>query len=624
MSGLHGVLTRRHLIALAGAAAASAGMPPLAWAAGREGLHGLSIFGDLKYPADFSHFDYVNPDAPKGGRMNFAPPNRILNQSFLTFNTMNSWVLRGDAPPRIEMIFDTLMAYAADTPDNYYGSVASTVDVNDDSSVFTFHLRPEARFHDDSPLTAEDVAFSIALLRDEGHPNIAAPLKPVSARAVDEHTLEVSLASGHTRDTIFSVVSLPIFSKAYYTTNKFDAATLTPPLGSGPYKVGRFAPGRYIEYERIADYWGADLNTSRGFGNFDVIRVDFFTERQPAFEAFKKGEITFREEHTSITWANDYNFPAVLDGRVIRDDTVPSEKRPAYQGFIFNTRRAKFADPRTRQALSLAFDFEWANPNLFFGLFERQHSLFGTSEFAAVGAPDDAELAILEPFRATLPPEIFGEVYVPPKTDGSGRDRAVLRRASELLTEAGWTRQNNRLVNANGAALEIEVLIDAQVFERVLAPWVKSMGDLGAVATLRQIDPAQYQARMNIFDFDIVMEARAFTSTPLDGLTQFFGSASAEQNGSYNTAGLKEPVLDAALARLPAVQSREDLIAITRVIDRVFRWKHYWNPAWTRSVHWLAYWDHFGHPETKPDYAFAPEATWWFDQVRAAASGYRG
>ncbi len=625
MSGASRGLTRRGILALTGATALSMAIPPWAWAQGRTGLHGLSIFGDLKYPASFTHFDYVNPTAPKGGRMNFQPPNWILNQSPQTFNTLNGWVLKGDAPPRIELLFDTLLSYSPDTPDDAYGALAESIDVNDDASVFTFHLRSAARFHDGTPLTADDVAFSIALLRDEGHPNLAGPLKPVTnVEAPDAATVVVTLDDTRTPDTILSVAALPIFSKAFYTANTFDAASMTPPLGSGPYKVGRFAPGRYIEYERVADYWGNDLPVNIGFANFDIIRIDFFTERQAAFEAFKKGEITYREEATSITWAQDYNFPAVQDGRVKKTTEFESEKRPSYQGMMFNTRRAKFRDPRARLAISMAFDFEWSNPNLFFDAYERISSIFGKSEYAASGVPSAAELAILEPFRAELPPEVFGEPYQPPKTDGSGRDRAVLRRASELLTEAGFKRMGNTLVDEEGAPIEIEILIDAQVFERVMAPWVKNLKDLGIDAFIRQVDPAQYQSRMNVFDFDIILEAMLFSSTPLDGLQQFFSTASADQNGSYNTPGVKEPAIDAALAKLSSVKTREDLIAITRAIDRVFTWRHYWNPGWRLPNHRTAFWDIFGYPETKPDYAFKPETTWWFDSDRAKAIGYTG
>lgn len=619
-------LTRRQALTLAGAAVASAGAAPFAWAVGKSGLYGLSIFGELKYPAGFTHFDYLNPAAPKGGRMNFQPPFWANNQSPTTFNTLNGFVLKGDAPPRIEMTFDTLMTRATDEPDAIYGLVAESVDVSDDLLTWTFHLRNAARFHDGTPLTAEDAAFSLMLLKDKGHPAIAEPLRQMtSAEAINAATLKVTLSPDHTRQTILSVAGdCPIFSKAYYSAHPFDSSSLDAPLGSGPYRVGNLAPGRFIEYERVPDYWGKDLAVSAGANNFDIIRIDFFTERQTAFEAFKKGDITFREEFTAITWAQGYDFPAITAGKVKKTTEFAAERLPSFQGFYINTRRRQFADPRTRFAIGLAFDFEWSNANLFFGSYARGASLFGISDFGASGPPSEAELAILEPFRATLPAEVFGAAYVPPKTDGSGRDRAMLRQAFELLTAAGFTQQGGQLVGNDDKALTLEFLIDQQIFERVLTPYIANLKALGIAATIRQADPAQYQARQDAFDFDVIMSAFLLPATPIDGLQQFYATRAADQPGSRNYAGIKEPAIDAALAKLATVATRDDLIAITRVIDRVARAKHYVIPAWYLAAHRTAYWDVFGHPTVKPDYAFNPETTWWFDRDRAAAIGYTG
>lgn len=617
-------LTRRRALQLAAAGALAASMPPWVWAQGKTGLHGLSVFGDLKYPPGFANFDYVNPNAPKGGRMNFQSPNWYFNQNVQTFNTLNSFVLRGDSPPRMELCFDTLMARAADEPDAMYGLLAETVDVSDDGNVFTFHVRPEARFHDGTTITAEDVAFSFMLIKKDGHPNLSQVIREMEkAEAADPTTVVVTLTGKQSRDTILTVAGLPVFSKAFYTANDFLAGTLTPPLGSGAYKVGRLSAGRYIEFERVADYWGRDLAVNAGQGNFDVIRIDFFTERQTAFEAFKKGEITFREEFTSKTWATEYNFPAILDGRA-RKALFPAEKRPSYQGWFFNTRRGKFSDPRTRLGIALAFDFEWANPNLFFGAYTRLESWFGNSEYAASGMPSPAELALLEPFRAELPAEVFGEPYVPPKSDGSGRDRKLLRQASELLREAGWIQTGDKLTDEEGAPLEVEFLIDAVVFERVLAPFVANLKLIGVDAWIRQIDPVQMQSRQNDYDFDVTMSALSLSPTPLDGLQTIFGSRAADTPGTYNLSGIREPAVDALLDRLPSVRDRDELIAITRSIDRVLRAKHYWIPNWYRPDHWVAHWDLFAWTENKPDYAFTPETTWWFDRDKATAIGMAG
>jgi microcin C transport system substrate-binding protein len=617
-------LTRRSALQIAGAAAASAALPPFAWAAGKTGLHGLSVFGDLKYTADFKAFDYVNGEAPKGGRMNFQPPNWSYNQSTQTFNTLNSFVLKGDSPPRMELCFDTLMASASDEADALYGLLAESVAISDDGNVYTFTLRDGPRFHDGTPLTAEDVAFSLMLLKAKGHPNIAQVIEEmVKAEASDQKTVVVTLSGRQNRYTILTVAGLPVFSKAYYTVHEFDSSTLDPPLGSGAYKVGALSAGRYIEFEQVADYWGKDLPVNVGFNNFGVIRIDFFQERQAAFEAFKKGDVTYHEEFTSIIWATQYDFPSFVQGKV-KKSLFPAEARPSLQGQFFNTRLSKFSDPRTRQGIALAFDFEWSNRNLFFDSYSRQISYFGRSDFAASGPPSPEEVALLEPFRSELPTEVFGEPYVPPKSDGSGRDRGLLKQATDLLAAAGWQAKGNELVNAGGERLTVEFLIDAEVFERVLAPFTENLRLIGVTATIRQVDPTQYESRLNSFDFDVVMAAFSFAATPLDGLAQFFSSKAADTKGTYNLAGIKDRAIDALLDRLPSVNSREELIAITRAMDRVLRARQYWVPNWYLASHRVAHWDLFGWPEKKPDYAFAPESTWWFDRDRASAIGMAG
>ncbi len=617
-------LTRRGVLAAGGAAFATPLLPSWAWAAGRRGLHGLSIFGELKYPVDFKHFDYVDANAPKGGRMNFQPSNWAYNQAPTTFNTLNSFVLRGDAPPRMGLTFDTLMAGADDEPSSYYGLVAETVDVSDDGNVFTFHLRDGPRFHDGTALTADDVAFSLMLLKEKGHPAIAEVVQPMAkAEASDARTVVVALDGKQTRETILSVAGLPIFSKAYYTSHPFDSSSLDPPLGSGPYAVGNMSAGRYIEYRRVADYWGKDLPVNVGQGNFDEIRIDFFQERETAFEAFKKGAITYREEFTSITWATGYDFPAHAAGKV-RKTLLPAEAVASFQNFFYNTRREKFADPRVRMAIGLAFDFEWSNKNLFFDAYQREFSYFQNSDFMAEGTPGADELALLEPYRGDLPADVFDGAKVPPKTDGSGNDRAMLRQAFDLLKAAGWQQKDGKLVDGRGEALDFEFLIDAAVFERVLSPWVANLKRIGIGATIRQVDPAQYQARLNDFDFDVILAAFIMGATPLDGLNQFFGSTAADEPGSRNYAGIKSKAIDGLLDKLAGVASRAEQVAVLKAIDRVLRAGQYATPSWYLANHRVAHWDIFGWPAQKPDYAFQPETTWWFDRDKAAAIGYSG
>ncbi len=616
-------LTRREFTALGGAALLASALPPVAWGAGRTGLHGLSVFGELKYPQGFKKFDYVNGSAPKGGRMNFQPGNRYFNENFLTFNTLNAYVLKGDAPPRMSLTYDSLMASGGDEADAMYGLLAETVDVSDDGHVYTFHLRRGAAFSDGSPLTAADVAFTLQLLREQGHPNLSSLLKPMAkAVATDAATVVVTLDGKETRETILSLAGMPIFSKAYYSSHAFDSSSLDVPLGSGAYKVGDLGAGRFIEFRRRPDYWGKDLAVNVGFNNFDAIRIDFFQERQAQFEAFKAGQITFREEFTSITWATEYNFPAVQDGRV-KKVLVPEELSPSLQHFYINTRLKKFADPRTREAIGLTFDFEWSNRNLFFGLYTRESSFFQNSDFMAVGKPTPAEVALLEPYRGQVPDEVFGEVYVPPKSDGSGKDRALLRRATDLLAAAGWKLSGNSLVDASGAPLTVEFLIDAAAFIRVLSPWLENLRAIGINASIREVDASQYAGRTNDFDFDVILVAFGLTPTPLSGFDTMYGSAAADQKGSDNTIGIKSKAVDGLIEKLQGVNSRQELVAILRALDRVLRAGRYSIPSWFAADHKVAHWAIFGAPEKKPDYAFNPETSWWFDADKARAIGYR-
>ncbi|BCP56184.1 ABC transporter substrate-binding protein [Kaistia sp. 32K] len=587
--------------------------------------HGLSVFGELKYGPDFKHFAYLNPEAPKGGSFVFSAPSWYYNQNAYTFNTLNGFTFRGDAPPRIELCFDTLMVAAADEPDSVYGLVAESIAVSEDGNRHVYRLRPEARFNDGTPLTADDVVFSLETLKAKGHPNIAQSIREmVSVTADDPHTVTVVFSGKQNRKVpILVASSLPIFSRADWAGRDFEASTMTPPLGSGPYRVGKISPGRSIEYERVADYWAKDLPVVVGSANFDRIRLEFYQDDEVQFQAFAKGELTFREEPSSKTWATGYDFPAARDGRV-KKPSFPAERRPDMYGWFFNLRRAKFADPRTRQAIGMAFDFPWTNKNLFFGLYVRATSFFQFSDFAASGLPSPDELALLEPFRAQLPAEAFGEAVMPPVADGSRRDRNLLRQATTLLAEAGWQRQGNGLVNASGERLRLEFLIQSQAFERVLSPLIENLKAIGVDASLRMVDAAQYQSRQNAFDYDIMASRIMFDATPIDGIEQIFGSISADVPSGSNLSGLKHPVVDALVSRAASVQSRAELTTLMRGLDRVLRSLHIWFPAWLSEAHRVAIWDKFAWPETKPDYGFSPEMTWWQDPERAAAIGKAG
>ena len=622
--GPRSTLPRRDFLALGAAAAAAAMLPGRAFADTPTGvkLHGLSAFGDLKYKPDFTHFDYVNVDAPKGGQMNFAPPNGTLNQSFLTFNTLNSLVLKGESPPRTELCFDSLMTSALDEPDAVYGLLAESVTLSPDRNSFRFTLRPHARFHDGTALTADDVAFALKLYKDQGHPNLSKALRYMTeAVAVDAATLNLTFNGEQSAQNILSVVAMPIVSKAYYTANAFDASTMTPPLGSGAYKIGRVVAGQTVEYERVADYWGRDLAVNRGLNNFDRIRIDFYLDRQAAFEAFKKGDTHFREEFTSRVWATGYDFPALKDGRVVKRE-FPGEKAPDMQAFALNQRRPQFRDARVRRAIANCFDFEWIRRALFFGSYERSQSNFERSDYKAEGLPSPQELVLLEPFRDELPPETFGEPIMQPVSDGSGHDRKMLGAASKLLAEAGWKRAGNFVVNEKGERLQVEMLAEDDSIIRIFTPWAENMKAIGIDASIRQVDSTQYEQRQSNFDFDLNMLHWLIGATPTaDGLEILYDSRMAKIPGQRNYPGTESRAIDALIVAAGKANSRAELVTALRALDRVLRARLDWIPSWYLANHRVAYWDMFGFPEQKPDFGFPVEKAWWFDKGKAAKIG---
>jgi microcin C transport system substrate-binding protein len=612
---------RRDFLALSAAALLA---PPRAFAnvPADTALHGLSAFGDLKYGPDFTHFDYASPDAPKGGTFNFSPPNWAFNQNVTTFNTLNTFVPNGDAPPRMEMCFDSLMVRAIDEPDAIYGLVAKTVSVSEDRNTFTFALRPEARWHDGTPLTAHDIAFSYATFKDRGHPALMLPLRDlVEAVADGDHALRLVFNGEQSARTIQAVVLFPIVSKAWFSDNPFDGSQLRAPLGSGPYRVGRFTAGMSIEYERVEDYWGRDLPVSRGLYNFDRIRIDIFRERQAGFEAFKKGDVAYRQEFTARIWATGYDFPALRDGKVVKRE-FPTEKSASMQGWAINQRRERFRDTRVREAIGLCFDYEWTNRNLFYDAYTRSQSSFERSEFKAEGVPSAAELELLEPLRGKVPDAAFGEAVTQPVSNGSGRDRSLLSAAARLLGEAGWERKGGSVVNARGERLMLEMLVNDEVFVRVNQPFVENLRAVGIDASIRLVDPAQFQARTNDFDFDMVGMALSLSATPTrDALENLFHSRAATIPGSRNLPGTADPAVDALIAAAGRADSRDALIVALKALDRVLRARRDWIPNWYAANHRAAFWDMFGFKEPKPDYGFPVEALWWFDRDKATAIG---
>ncbi len=519
------------------------------------------------------------------------------------------------------MTFDSLMSRAADEPDSMYGLVARAVRWSEDGLVYRFLLRPEARFHDGSRLTARDVAWSFTTLKEKGHPRIAQAIRLMAAaEAEGDDVVVVRFAPERSRDLPLVVAGLPIFSEAYYRTRNFEEASVEAPLGSGPYKVGRFEIGRFIEFDRVPDYWGRDLPVSVGHSNFERIRYEYFRDRQVAFEAFKAGAFTFREEFTSRIWATSYDFPAVKDGRVKRD-TLPDHTPSGMQGWWFNLRRDKFKDPRVREAIGLVFDFEWVNQNIMFGAYERTVSYFENSEMKAEGPPSPAELALLEPFRGKLPDEVFGEPYAPPKSDGSGQDRNLLRRANDLLRAAGLKRDGTVLRLPSGEPLTIEFLDFQNSLQPHTQPFIRNLGLLGIQASARIVDAAQYQRRTDEFDFDVTSRRYSTAPTPGEYMRLVFGSQAAVTRGSPNLAGIAHPAIDALLERIATAPSREELNVACRALDRVLRAGRYWVPMWFKPEHWVAYWDMYRHPDTLPRYGYGAPAIWWYDADKARKIG---
>ena len=621
-------LSRRHVLGLGiGAVGASWLRPAIAVGEAETEAHGLSVFGDLKYPADFAHFDYVNPAAPKGGTFSTIPAVRTNNQSYYTFNSLNAFIMKGEGAQGMDLVFATLMARAGDEPDAMYGLLAKSVQISPDKLVYRFTLRPEARFHDGSKLTAHDAAFSLTTLKTKGHPLVLQQMRDmVKAEALDDATLVVTFAEKRARDVPLYVVSLPIFSKAYYETRPFDESTLDIPLGSGPYKVGKFEVNRYIEYERVKDWWGADLPVSRGIYNYDIVRYEFYRDRDVAFEGFTARNYLYREEFTARVWATRYDFPAVKDGRV-KCEIIPDQTPSGAQGWFFNTRREKFKDPRVREAVILAFDFEWTNKTIMYGAYARTHSPFQNSDMMVSGPPSPEELKLLEPFRGQVPDEVFGLPFVPPVSDGSGQDRTLLRKASQLLQDAGFAVKDGKRLLPNGEIFKIEFLVDEPSLQPHHAPYIKNLGTLGIEASLRVVDAVQYRARVEDFDFDMTMERFSMSATPGDAMRPFFSSQAAATKGSYNLAGIANPVIDALIENIIGANTRADLTTACRAFDRVFRAGRYWVPQWYRANHPLAYWDVFDHPKILPRFqidnyssSVGERILWWYDAARAAKS----
>jgi microcin C transport system substrate-binding protein len=588
----------------------TAAVVPTAGAADGTTSHALSLFGDVKYPPDFQHFDYVNPDAPKGGTARFSAVG--------TFDNLNPFIIKGVPASGITSVFDTLLAPSLDEPSTMYGLLAESVEIAPDRSWVVYNLRKEARFQDGSPVTPDDVIWTFETLRTKGRPFYRSYYADVGkVEKIGERGVKFTFKSSDNRELPQIVGELPVLSKAWWSTRDFDKTTLEAPLGSGPYKVESVDPGRSITYRRVADYWGDKLPVNRGRHNFDIMRYDYYRDPTVSLEAFKAGEYDVRPENSAKNWATGYDGPALQQG-LIKKEQIPNQLPTGMQGFGFNTRRPFFQDPRLRQALDYAFDFEWSNKTLFYGAYTRTESYFSNSELASSGLPDDAEKAILEKYRGKIPDSIFTTPYQEPKTDGSGNIRDNLRVALRLLKEAGWSVKGDKLVNdKTGQPLVFEMLLSDPQFERIVLPFAQNLKRLGITMNVRTVDTAQYQKRMDDYDFDMTIVAFGESLSPGNEQREYWGSKAAAEPGSRNLLGVKDPVVDDLVDLVIAAPDRPALVARTHALDRVLLAGHYVIPNWHLRDFRVAYWSKFQRPSVDAPYGLPIDA-WWIDTGKEA------
>ncbi|MBF0268964.1 MAG: ABC transporter substrate-binding protein [Alphaproteobacteria bacterium] len=575
-------------------------------------VHGIAMHGTVKYAPDFKHFDYVNPSAPKGGEARLAQIG--------TFDNLNPFIVKGIAPSYISLLFSTLLSNAADEPFSEYGYVAETIEMPPGREWVIFNLRQIARFHDGTPITADDVAFSFNTLKAKGAPFYRLYYAGVAkAEALGPLKVKFTFGKEANRELPLIIGQMPILSKAYWAKRDFEATTLEAPLGSGPYRVDSAEAGRSIVYKLDDKFWAKDLPVMKGLHNFGRIRIDFYRDATVALEALKAGEYDFRAENESKKWATEYKDAAPVKAGLMKVETLPNQRPVGMQGFVMNQRRPLFQDRRVREAMGLAFDFEWSNKNLFYGQYKRTESYFANSDLSAKGLPSAGELKLLEPFKDRLPPEVFTKEFKAPATNGDGNPRENLRAALVLLKEAGWVVKDRKLVNEkSGQPFAFEILLSSPAFERIALPYVENLKKLGIDASVRTLDTAQYKNRTDSFDFDMTVDVWGASESPGNELQDFYGSASADMRGSRNSIGLKNPAADAMIAKVISAPDRESLVDAVRALDRVLVWGHYVVPHWHIAYDRVAYWDKFGQPKIIPRQGVQFDA-WWIDSAKAEA-----
>jgi len=575
------------------------------------GAHGIAMRGEPKYGPDFQHLDYADPAAPKAGEIKLAVPN--------SYDSLNLFILRGQPAAGLNLVYQTLTESPADEPITEYGVIAETIDVPADRSSVSFTLRPQERWNDGKPITPEDVIWSFETLKEKGQPFYRSYYADVvKAERTGERRVTFTFKGPGNTELPLIMGQLPVLPKHYWQGRDFAASTLDPPLGSGPYKIAEVQPGRSITYKRVEDWWARDLPFFRGQYNFDTVRFDYYRDMNVMVEAFKAGAFDLRIENSAKNWATAYDVPAVRDGRIVREE-IHTEDPHGMQAFFFNTRRPLFQDKRVRIALNYLFDFEWLNKNIFFDQYKRTTSFFANSELASQGLPSPAELKLLEPLRGRIPEEVFTKEFKLPATDGSGNIRSNLRVALDLLKEAGWELKNQQLVKAaTGERMSFEILLVQADFDRIVQPYLRNLERAGIHATVRIVDSAQYQNRVNDFDFDMIVSTAPQSLSPGNEQRDFWGSAAADERGSRNVAGIKDPAVDTLIDAVIAAPDRDGEIAAARALDRELLWSWIVIPQWYDDRIKVAYWNRFAHPATMSRYGLPYLQTWWVDRDKEA------
>ena len=577
--------------------------------------HAIAMHGEPKYPDSFQYVDYANPDAPKGGK--------IILSSTGSYDSFNPFILKGTAAAGIGNLYETLTTGSSDEAFTEYGLIAKTIEWPDDRSWVAFTIREEAVWHDGKKISPEDVIWTFNTLMEKGHPFYKYYYGDV-VEVIQENDNKVRFNfKGNTNLELPLIVGqLPVLPKHYWTNKNFEETSMDIPIGSGPYKIKNFDAGRTITYELDSDYWGKNIPIKKGTENFGVIQYEYYKDRSIEREAFKSGDIDLFSENTSKDWATSYDTPAVQNG-LIKKELIEHQNPQGMQGFAFNTRKEIFEDKRVREALSYAFDFEWTNKNLFYNAYKRTNSFFENSELASSGVPLGEELDLLNDYRELLPQKLFQEEYNPPKTDGSGFMRKELQEATKLLQDAGWELQEGKLINKkSGSKFEFELLLVSPAFERIVLPFKDNLAKLGIDVSVRTIDSAQYQNRLDGFDFDMIVSTFSQSLSPGNEQRNFWGSDAAKTNGSRNIIGISNEVIDSLIEKVISAKDREDLIMTTRALDRVLLWNHYVIPQWHISAYRTLYWDIFDKPSVRPKYSLGTH-TWWVDADKASTIDQR-